>query len=376
MEKPVTRILQINAGNKNFGGVSSFLYHVYQNIDTSKYQFDFLSPSFTTYSLYRKDLESRGAFIYELGIKGGVFKRKFLLKKRLYDFLLKNKYPVVHINSGNFFFNIYAASAAKKAGVKHIIIHSHNSAAAQSKIKNFIIKQNRKRLAAMGEVLCACSKQAAEFMFPNNADVKLIRNGIDTDRFAYREAVRTSVREKLHFGDRLVVGNIARFTKQKNHPFMIDVFETLLKYKNDAVLYLVGEGEDEDTIKNIVKKRGLDKNVIFAGVQKNIEELYQAFDVFFLPSLYEGLGIVNIEAQTSGLGCVVSDSIPDEADISGKLIRLPLSAGTDVWAKELIRVSKLPRTDGSGLAKKYGYDEKVTTKQLCEIYDGILKNQR
>ena len=179
--KEPIRVLQINSGSRSFGGVSSFLYNVYTNIDREQVQFDFLSPNVTTYGIHREEIEEMGGRIYELGIKGNILTRKTGLYKRLYEFLTQHAYSIVHINSGNFFFNLFAVMAVRKAGVPCRIVHSHNAGdTSRSRIKKAVFEALKPQLERNATTLLACSRKAAGYMFTDRTvregKVQIVKN--------------------------------------------------------------------------------------------------------------------------------------------------------------------------------------------------------
>lgn len=372
MKKPL-RVLQINSGSNNFGGVSSFLYNIYIHMDKSQIQFDFLSPEKTTYGIHRSEIEQMGGKIFELGITGNILTRKIKLYLKLKEFLKKNNYRIVHINSGNFFFNVFVSYAIKSAGVPVRIIHSHNAGdTSKSKLKKMAFNLLKPVLNRNATDLFACSMLAANYMFTEetvkSGKVKIIPNGIDTSKFAYNESVRNQVRSELGLNDKFIVGNVARFMPQKNHTFLIEVFEKVAEKNDKAVLLLIGQGELMNNIKALVAKKGLSEKVIFLGQRNDVDKLYQAMDAFVLTSFHEGFGIVTIEAQSSGLPCIVSDNIPEEANVTKTMLRLPLSCSSKKWADAILKSECKVRKNNSGIVSDAGYDVKSVSDMMKRFY--------
>ncbi len=367
------RVLQINAGSRNFGGVSAMLLNIYRNINKDIIEFDFLTPNKTTYSEYIDEIINIGGNVYEFNINNSTLFGKVKLCRRLKKFLLENKYDIIHINSGILLFNMIVAYTSKKYSNSKIIVHSHN-AGRRSFIKKIFSYPIKKILEHKSDMLLSCSNLASRYMYTKKGmkRVKIIKNGINTNKFSYNEQIRDKKRKELKLENKLVIGNVGRFTSQKNHTFMINVFEELKKKCNAAVLVLIGQGELENNIKRLVSEKNLEDSVLFLGQRKDVNDMYQAMDVFFLPSLYEGFGIVNIEAQSSGLICVVSDSIPDEANVTGSTIRISLKEPISVWVNSLLEASKNERVNMSDKVKVSGYDIKITVSELEKIYIKIL----
>ena len=370
-KKPI-RILQINSGSRDFGGVSSFLYNVYTHIDRNKVQFDFLSPNITTYGIHKEEIKQMGGKIAALGITGNILSKKLKLYARMKTFLKRHPYEIVHINSGNFFFNLFVAKAVKKAGVKNIYIHSHSTENPDSiKAKKKATLVLKKTLANCGTRLLACSSDAAEFMFgpKKKNDVEIVRNGVVIERFAFNAEVRDEMRAELGISDKHVIGNVGRFTLQKNHSFMIDVFSQLAERDENAVLLLIGDGEGKEEICRRIEKEGLNDRVIILGTQTEIEKYYQAMDVFCFPSNWEGLGMVLVEAQIAGLPCVASTRVPEEAAICEAVHYIDINPeNVDDWVEAIMDSYRTDRQSRTAEAYKCGYSIDDVAVRLEHLY--------
>lgn len=371
MEGKCIKVLQINAGSNNFGGVSAIVLNIYRNIDKSKVQFDFLTPNKTTYAMYRDEIKALGGRIFEFGINSKTFPGKLKLAKKLKEFLSENKYDIIHINSGALLFNCIVAKACKKYSNAKIFVHSHNNG-GRNGFKELICMPLKKSLVKHSDLLLACSASSAEYMFPkaNAGEAVIVNNGIDAKKFAYNESVRKKIREEYGLSDNFVIGNIGRFMPQKNHEFIIDIFAEIFEKRKDARLMLVGQGELEESIKEKVNRLGLTDSVLFMGQRNDIDKLCQAMDVFFLPSLFEGFGIVNLEAQAAGLVCVTSDGVPNDADAAGNMKRLSLKLPHDKWIDSLLNIDTSKRTDLSDKIISAGFDIKETGKLMQKLYEG------
>jgi glycosyltransferase involved in cell wall biosynthesis len=258
--------------------------------------------------------------------------------------------------------------AAKLAGVKAIIVHSHNTSGEHEKIHKIfriIIRIFKfKRLA--------CSKEAAIWMFRSLDNVTIIKNGIIADNFTYNIVDRNKVRNILGIDGKTVLIHIGRFHRQKNHIFLLDIFQNYLKNNPNSVLILVGRGELESEVVNKINTSKISDKVLLLGVKSNISELLSASDIFIFPSLYEGLGIALIEAQASGLYCIVSDTIPHEAIISDKLVRCPLG-DMSVWVEAIIKIQSLEydRNEYIQNVINNGFDIIINNNTLIKIYDEV-----
>ena len=371
--KEPLRVLQLNSGSRNFGGVSSFLFQVYRHIDREKIQFDFLAPEETTYGIVRDRINEMGGTIVELGIRGSAAVKKIRLYRQLTRYLKEHPYRIVHINSGNFFFNITACAAAKKAGVPVRIIHSHNAGdAGMPFYRKILFRLLKPALFRLGTHFAACSVKAAEYMFDENAAhdgrVKIINNGIETERFAYNPGARREVRDELGLGGRLAVGHVGRFMKQKNHEFLLVIFSEVIKKRPDAVLLLFGEGELMEQIRKKAGSMGLSESVRFLGQRPDMNRYYQAMDIFLLPSLHEGLPVSGIEAQASGLPVITSDAVTEELKILDQVRFLSLDAPPSKWADLAVSMAETERKDGSAEVAAAGYSIEETARELEEFY--------
>lgn len=367
------RVMQINQGEK-FGGVSSMIYNLYQHINHDKVQFDFVAPNKSSYEIYRDDIEKMGGRIFELRAKSR-FKLAGKLKfwKKLYHLIRTQKYEVVHCNSGSVLFNIQVAWIAKKCKVRKIIIHSHN-AGNDGKIKAIMMNACKGLLEFGPTHYFTCSTEAAEHMFSKKRckkkDYVYIKNGVDISRFVFNEGERHKYREELGISDKKVVMHVGRFCNQKNHSRLIDIFNDLHKRESNTVLVLVGDGEKKKTIEEKVRLLGLSESVIFLGLRKDIPQIMFASDLFLLPSLYEGLPVVGVEAQASGLPCVIADSITKEVDFSGNNHYVSLNDNDSVWSEKILDLltKDIDRIEGSDIVRKAGFSLQDVAKKLEEIY--------
>lgn len=307
---------------------------------------------------------------YDLGISRKNIKNKIIYNHRLYKFLKKNKYDIVHISSGAFFFTFFCVVTCKLAGIKKIIVHSRNTPRIRP-LKKILIKILNPLYRNMTSVHLSCSTQAAKSLFTKTDDVIVLKNGIDTDKYKFNEKVRNEYRKKLNLENKVVYGHIGRFIYQKNHEFLIDLFYEIQK-KQDSVLLLIGTGELEDKIKEKVNKLNIKDKVIFLGFRSDVDKLLNAIDIFLFPSIYEGLGNVVIESLTNGLPTFVSSGIPDEANISKNFYKID-EFDTNKWIEEIQSVKKYDRDNAYKDTIKNGYDIKDVAKQLEEIYFSLNK---
>lgn len=283
-------------------------------------------------------------------------------------FLKKNNYDVVHIHMCRPYDAMYAL-AARLGGCKKIILHSHCSnredAFCFEKLCNEFFRAMSRKTASE---FAACSEKAAEYMF-GTKKFTLLKNGIDTNKFAFDSDVRKAARKSLGISDSFAVGTVGRLTALKNQAFLLDVFAELLKIRENSVLVIGGDGELSESLKRKADSLGISEKVMFLGNVDNSSELYQGLDCFVFPSLSEGLGIAAIEAQASGLVTVCSDGVPKEAGVTELCSFMPLTASPREWAEHIIsRTSGYERKSYAEEVRAAGYDIRDTAEQLRKIY--------
>lgn len=350
------KVLQIIDG-KSFGGITKLMLDVEKKINND-IKFNFLTAT----NVYEK--------FYNLNISRSTIKGRIIYNHRLYKFLKKNNYDIVHINSGAFFFTFFCTIICKLLGIKNVIVHSHNTPKIKN-IKKILIKILNPLYRKLTNAHLACSKNAARSLFTKTDDVIIIKNGIDINKFKYNEKIRNQYRKELNINDKIVYGHVGRFDEQKNHSFLIDLFYEIQK-KQDAVLLLIGTGKLEKEIKEKVKLLNIEDKVLFQGFRDDVSNLLNTMDVFLFPSLYEGFGNVVIESQTNGLPSFVSNGIPDEANISNNFHKLN-TYDIEEWLKEILNVKIKDRKSAYKNTIKAGYDIKQTSKQLEQIYKDLIK---
>lgn len=347
------------------GGVETFLMTLHNNIDKSKFQFDFLVRE-DIEGIYREKILDNGGKIHAIG---SIRKSPFKTISNLFEFYREHQdYDVIHINAGRSTMIIYMLPILFKRN-KRVIAHSHNGSDI-GKLLHYIFRPIQNFIATD---YVACSKVAGEWMFgkkiANSDKLTIINNAINTKKFLFDQSVRDKIRAELQLEDKFVVGHVGRFWEQKNHRFLIDIFAEILKINSKAVLMLVGDGSLSEEIEQKVKDLGISDNVKFMGICNNTNELFQAMDVFLLPSLFEGLPIVGIEAQASGLKCFFSDTITKEANITGNIQYIKLNDSAESWAREIINNgSRYTRENMYEKIAKAGFDIDTEIKKIEKIY--------
>ena len=370
MENNVIRVAQIIGMSD--GGVASIIMSLYRAIDKSKVQFDFFVES-ESKIINREEIESMGGKVIIIPSYSNVFKYMKTLKK----LFIEGKYDIVHSNMSTL--SIFSLRAAKKAGIKVRICHSHSTSNRKEWKKNIMKNMLRPFSKKYATHYFACSELAGRYLFGNKTFdkglVTIINNAIDLDKFKYDEKLRNKKRKELGIkDDTLIIGHIGRFVAQKNHTFLIDIFNELHKENKNSILLLVGQGPLVDIIKEKVKRLGLIDSVKFLGQRNDVNELYQVFDVLLLPSLYEGLPVVGIEAQASGNLCYFSDDMTKETKVldSTKFMSIDISAKD--WADEVLDgIKKYKKHNTKEEVSRYGFNIDEEAKKLDNDYITLLK---
>lgn len=360
------RILQV-VTNMGRGGIETMLMNYFRKIDRSIIQFDFLVHR-DGKGDYDDEILSLGGRIYHVP-RYNPFSRIYRNSVRIF-FEKHKEYQIVHshINSMS---GIVLQEAAR-SGVPIRIAHSHCEGFEKS-LKVPIKKMFIPQIPRNATHYMACSEAAGKFLFGNNKHFIVLPNAIEAKKFRYNESTRNAMRKELSIpDDNIVLGHVGRFLGQKNHVFLIDIFQEVVKKKN-ATLLLIGDGELKHEIKRRVEEKHLSDKVIFAGVRSDVPELMQAMDIFVFPSLFEGLGVAAVEAQAAGLPTVISDCIPSEVIIAKELVSaLSLKQSAVEWAENIISKAGTQRTDTSLEIIKNGYDASENVKWLTEYYQARL----
>lgn len=357
----------------NPGGMESCVMNYYRNIDRNKVHFDFLCN--WEYMVFEKEVRENGSKVYTIPQKSRNYKA---YKNAMTAFFSEHagEYDVFWYNTCTLT-NIDYLIYAKRYGIKKRIIHAHNSGNETSLIRGFLHYANKMRIGFYATDFWSCSMAASRYFFYKkqiqSSRHKLVKNAICTDKYKYDIQTRRKLREIFGVEDKYIIGHVGRFQYQKNHEFLIDIFEAYSKMNDNAHLLLVGQGENQENIRNKVKALGLEDKVTFTGVRMDVNELFQAMDVFVFPSRFEGLGMVLIEAQTAGLKCLTSkDKVPYEVNVTGRVEFEVLDDNPGEWAYHIDRIQKQPcdRKSCLNLVVAAGYDisleaEKVVS-YMCE----------
>lgn len=356
------RILQC-VNNMHRAGLETALMNYYRNIDRTKIQFDFLMHR-SEPSDYDNEIESLGGRIYRAPrLYPQNYPTYFSYMRRF--FAQHPEYRIVHshIDSMSYF----PLLAAKWAGVPVRIAHSHS--ASLDRDAKYLLKQlYRLGLGTVATHRFSCGQAAGEFLF-RGKDFHLIPNAIEAEQFCYQDTVRLAKRRELGLEGQLVLGHAGRFTAVKNHEYLLEVFSEVLKKKLDGILLLIGTGELETRIRNKVTELGITESVRFLGNRSDMSELYQAMDILVVPSFYEGVPLVGLEAQFAGLPCVFSDRVSQEVCFTNNCHFLSLKLGPACWAEQILQWGSAERDTCRSINQKYDikYAHKILEAQYMEL---------
>ena len=363
--KEPVRIAQV-VGKVVLGGVDTMVMNYYRHIDRSKVQFDFIMDGYSKTPI-DDEIESMGGKVYKVEPY-----EKNILKSmhQCYKIFKTNHYFIVHSHMNTL--SVFPLFEAWRAGVPVRIAHSHSTASKSEGLRT-IIKYTLRPLATLFSThYCACSEYAGRWLFGNRlfdaGKVHLVKNAIDLNQFNFNPKIRQKVRKMLNIDDKFVVGHVGRFVYQKNHDFLIDIFCEIHRNEPNSVLLLIGDGPLKEKIQQKVDKFGLSNDVLFLGIRKDVSELYQAMDVFLLPSFYEGLPVVGVEAQASGLPCIVSDAITRELKVTPLVEFLSPSQSAKEWARKILSARQVGRKEKCSEIRSVGLDINSAAVDLTHWY--------
>ena len=355
--------------NMDTGGAETFLMKMYRKLDRNRYQMDFV-VSGDGRSYYEDEIEQLGGIVYRITRKTKDF---VAFRRELAAAVRDDGYPCV-LRIGSDALSAIDLWVAKRAGARRLALRSSNASDGKGSLGMFLQKAFRRLLTSVADVKIAPSDLAAAYTFGpkavSNGEVHYLHNALDLNAYTFSPEIRSATRSELGIEpDALVVGHVGRFAPQKNHGFLIEVFAELLKARPDARLVLVGQGELEGEVRGKAEVFGVLDSIVFTGVRPDVPALLSAFDALALPSLYEGMPNVVIEAQAAGLACVVSDTVTRQADVTGLVEYLPID-DTTAWANALESAATVERLDTRTAMTAAGYDISREAKKFVELVFG------
>lgn len=339
----------------------------YRNIAKDKIQFHFLCDEDSTNIPY-EEIEKMGGKVIIIP----PYQRLYEYQKELYRIFKENNYKIVHSHISTL--SVFPLRIAKKAGVPIRIAHSHSTSNKKEWKRNLIKNILRPFSKLYANQFFACSELSGRWLFGEkafkNGKIKIINNAIDLEKFKFNKEKRNEIRKKLKIDENIIlIGHIGRFVTQKNHEFLIDVFDEIYRRKQNSKLILIGQGNLKENIIEKIKYLGLQDYVIFTGQTTNVSDYYNAMDIFVLPSLYEGLPVVGIEAQANGLLCEFSTDMTKETKVLNTTKFISLKETPENWANTILEDYKnFKRLDSFDEMTKKNFNIKEEAKKLEEYY--------
>lgn len=365
------RVLQIGM-TKNIGGLETYLMQQFDHLDKTKVTYDFVNITSEDEIVFKDKILQAGSHIYGVRSRHSNPIRHYWQWITLLHHIAKNyKGIVLNSNSVTYIFPIFIA---RFFGIPMRIMHSHNSGFEQriGFAKKVIMKMNRFLLKWGATNYFACSQLAGKWMFGEKTPFTVIPNAIDCSKFCFDSEIRNEMRKSLHIEDKFVVGHVGRFTYQKNHGFLIDVFNEIHKINPKAVLLLIGDAVGNmsyyEKAKQKVQQYGLIGCVQFLGMRNDVPLLMQAMDCFVLPSRFEGLPVVGIEAQAAGLPCFFSDTITREVGLTELAHFVSLKDSSEDWAKKITVAHAVNRKEAVNQVKAAGYEIESVAQKVQDFY--------
>lgn len=356
------------------GGIEMLLMQFFRSIDRSRVQFDFLT--FCEKCVFEEEILAAGSQVFHVTRRG---ENPIQNRKELVAFYKAhpNTYDYIwyHLSSAS---NCAPVVLARKYTTAKIICHSHgtsfDSSALFRPVHLLLDRINYPRLMRSTDYCFACSKAAGKWLFKGtDREIKLIRNGVQIEKFRFNPSVRVGLRKELQAEDAVIIGHAGRFCAAKNQSFIIDIFAEYHRAEPNSILVLVGEGETKTAMEEKVRTLGLESAVHFLGFREDFYALLQAFDLFLMPSLYEGLPISAVEAQTAGLPCLLADTITEETAVTDLTEFLSLNDSAALWAQKIQKMlaKSVSREQYAQIVRDAGYDAKDTISDVAEFFCGI-----
>ena len=356
-----------SVSNMARAGIETMLMNYYREIDRSLLQFDFLANK-PVPGEYDNEIRTMGGRVY---VSPGLNPIRYPQYKRFVAALLRDEPDIRIVHAHNEAMGYYALKSAKDAGIRVRIAHAHNTRIIRD-YKYPLKLVCKQLLPGAATDYWSCGRDAGIYYYGEkrwNASGFILRNAIDVSRFTFQPEVREHLRQAHGLENCFVIGHVGRFNVQKNHTRLLDLFANIAATSSDARLVLVGVGELEEAIKKKAWALSLGDKVLFLGQMADVSEWYQAMDCFVLPSLFEGLPVVGVEAQAAGLPCFFSDRVTDEILFSSDSRRISLDASDAEWAETILEAGRAgDRERGADLVRRAGYDICEEARKLQNLY--------
>lgn len=363
----VPRVLYINGGPMDMGGISSYMMNYYRHFDKTKIQIDFIVHGAD--GVYDEEIEKLGGNVYHIPTKrdnllGNIMAMNSIMKSE--------KYKIVHAHMDGM--NGLVLKKAKKFGIPIRISHSHSTEhLTRNKIKRMFHEYSKKTIGKYATKCMACSCDAGKWLYGEKQSFEIVPNAIDVKKYTFSIEKRRQIREKFHLEEKFVIGHIGRFDYQKNHQFLLTIFSRVIEERKDAILILIGDGPLRSDVEKQIAELRLEENVLLLGERSDVAELLNAMDAFVLPSKFEGLGIVVIEAQANGLHCICSKQVPGEVNLTDNVDFVSLN-NEDAWIDLLIE-SRQRKEDVYQDICKAGYEIEFAAENLQNKYISMIENK-
>lgn len=365
MRDPI-RILQVFSV-MNRGGAESMIMNIYRNVDRSKVQFDFIVHS-TEPGDFDEEIYSLGGRIYSVPRYKGINHVDYV-KQWEYFFKKHGYYSIIHGHIRS-----TASIYLKIAKNNNLLTIAHSHSTSNGKGFESLVKMIfQRKIKVYSDYLFAASSVAGEWLFGkktiSNDNFYILNNAIETSKYIYDKSVRENKKRELGIENQTIVGHVGNFKEVKNHSFLFDIFKEFQVSEPDSLLLLVGDGKLRDEFTEKVKQYNLTKKVIFLGSRSDVNELLQAMDIFVFPSIYEGLPVTVIEAQASGLPCLLSNTITEEVAITNNIHFMSLNEPATIWSEKMFDVLRNHKRES--MEKEIyssNYDAKKIAKSLQEFY--------
>lgn len=364
------KILFVHGGILQKAGTETYMMSVFRHIDPEKYQIDFVVFGLEAGD-YDDEVLAKGATIYRLPTNP--MKLIKMVRSETFQQTLKAaNYDIVHAHMNAL--NYPILKYLKEMGIPVLVSHSHGTKHfVENRFLIFVKETMKRKIKTITSNLLACSKGAGDFLY-DDAPYTIINNGVDTDTYRYNPKTRATMRASLNLDGKCVLGHIGRFNFQKNHDFLLDVFSDVVKMEPTAHLLLVGDGELKAHIVSKIASLGLQDMVTLLGVRDDIPNILQAIDHFIMPSLFEGLPFVLVEAQATGLQCFAATTIDSQSEIIEPFHFLPLDCAKS-WAQAIVDHREYERVDTQAVLKAKGFDVVENVLTLEHYYDTITQKE-
>lgn len=365
------RIIHFSLANTK-SGVTQYVLNNWKHIDKEKFQFDVVT--FGGKLDFQEELEKEGCKVFYVKSRAEDNLEQF--RDEISQIFL-NGYDAVHLHT-SYWKSFELEKLARNAGIPRIIVHAHNTAVfddngrEEKEEQHFLLRGQL--TSDIATDYWACSQMAAEWLYADKIPqekIHIMHNAIDVPKFTFDSSRRQEIRKRLGWENNLVIGHVGRFSYQKNHTFLIEIFKEIAKKNEEARLVLIGKGPLENDIRMLVENYNLTDKVHFAGACDDVNCWLAAMDIFVLPSRFEGLPIVAIEAQASGAKCLVSDAITRETAVTDNISFLPLDMSA--WVQAILSEKKNEKNRKQYAAQviQAGYDINGYIKTLESMYDGV-----